>query len=40
MPMTVQETRALLEEWSERLRQERQARQRTVAPPAGRVMDW
>jgi tetratricopeptide (TPR) repeat protein len=40
VPMTVQETRALLEEWSERLRQERQARQRMTAPPAGRVKDW
>jgi len=40
VPMTVQETRALLEELTERMRQERQARQRMTAPPAGRVKDW
>jgi tetratricopeptide (TPR) repeat protein len=40
VPMTVQETRQLLEEWTERMRQERQARQRLMAPPAGRVKDW
>jgi len=40
VPMTVQETRALLDELSEQLRQQRRARQRTMAPPAGRVKDW
>ena len=40
VPMTVQETRQLLEEWTERMRQERQARQRMMVPPAGRVKDW
>jgi tetratricopeptide (TPR) repeat protein len=40
VPMTVQETRALLEELTERLRQEQQSRQRMTAPPPGRVKDW
>lgn len=40
VPMTVQETRALLEELSERMRQEQRARQRLTAPPSGRVRDW
>jgi tetratricopeptide (TPR) repeat protein len=40
VPMTVQETRDLLEELSERLRQEQRSRQRMTAPPSGRVRDW
>jgi tetratricopeptide (TPR) repeat protein len=40
VPMTVQETRAMLEEMTERMRQDRQSRQRMMAPPPGRVMDW
>jgi tetratricopeptide (TPR) repeat protein len=39
-PMSVQETRALLDEVTERLRQERQKRQSLVAPHSSRVKDW
>jgi tetratricopeptide (TPR) repeat protein len=40
VPMSAQETRALLEQLTEHIRQERRARQSMVAPNSSRVKDW